>query len=77
MNYKILLFTLFLFPTFVCGAYFVDSLLGKDRMISLKNDLDDNQLKQIYLFLVIIINPIIMLIKRVKYCAILKSPVFT
>ena len=47
MNYKLLLFTLFLVPTFVGGAYFVDSLLGKDRMISLKNDLDDNQLKQI------------------------------
>ena len=46
MNYKILLFTLFLVPTFVGGAYFVDSLLGKDRMISLKNDLDDNQLKK-------------------------------
>lgn len=47
MNYKILLLTLFLFPAVIGGAHFMDSSLGKDRKISLKNDLDDKHLKQI------------------------------
>ena len=47
MNYKILLLMLFLFSVVSGGITFVDSELRKDRIISLKNDLDDKHLKQI------------------------------
>ena len=47
MNYKILLLMFFLFSVVSGGITFVDSELRKDRIISLKNDLDDKHLKQI------------------------------
>ncbi len=47
MNYKMLLLMFFLFSVVSGGITFVDSELRKDRIISLKNDLDDKHLKQI------------------------------
>ena len=47
MNYKILLLMFFLFSVVSGGITFVNSELRKDRIISLKNDLDDKHLKQI------------------------------
>lgn len=48
MNYKMLVLMFFLFSVVIGGISFVDSELRKDRIISLKNDLDDKHLKQIF-----------------------------
>ncbi|MAI42498.1 MAG: hypothetical protein CMP95_08560 [Gammaproteobacteria bacterium] len=48
MNYKYLLFVVFLLPICLAYIYLSDSFEGDNRMISLKKDLNDKQLEQIF-----------------------------